>query len=172
VIEMSPDHDFGNLTLLDPREVRLRRDERHRIVLELGEGRRHEHVMVTHTFPVSRPGKFVLLRDAHGGEIGLIPDADALDRESREVLAEELDRAYFMPRILSVTDIEDQFGIATWQVITDRGPTRFQVRARTESVWSFGGGRYLIKDVEGNRFDIPSLADLDDRSRMLVEMQI
>jgi hypothetical protein len=169
---MTPRPDLGDLTLLDAHQIRLRRGERNRIVLEVGGERRHDDVRVTHTFPVSRPGRYVLLRDADGGEIGLIADADALDRESRELLAEELDRAYFMPRILEVKSIEDQFGIATWHVVTDRGPTRFQVRARTESVWSLGGSRYLIKDVEGNRFDIRSLYDLDDRSRLLVEMQI
>jgi hypothetical protein len=164
--------ELDQLTVIDPHRVRLRRDQRQRVVVELPEGEQHADVIVTHTFPVSRPGRFVLLRDGRGREIGLIADADALDRESRDVLAAELDRSYFMPRILSVSAIEDEFGIATWHVITDRGPTQFQVRARSESIWYYGAGRYLIRDVEGNRFDIPSLSALDPRSRTLVELQI
>lgn len=160
------------LMLIEARDVRLRRDERQRIALEFSDGRRYAEVVVTHAFPVSRPGRCVLLREADGREIGLIANTDGLDRESHEVLEAELDRSYFMPRILSVDRIEEEFGIATWHVVTDRGPTRFQVRARSESIWSFGGGRYLIKDVEGNRFDIPSLSELEPRSRTLVELHI
>jgi len=160
------------LTLVEAREVRLRRDERQRIVVEFSDGRRYAGVVVTHAFPVSRPGRCVLLREAGGREIGLITKADGLDRDSQEVLDAELDRSYFMPRIISVSKIEEEFGIATWHVVTDRGPTQFQVRARSESIWSFGGGRYLIKDVEGNRFDIPSVSELEPRTRALVEMQI
>jgi len=160
------------LTLIQSRDVRLRRDERQRIMVEFADGRRYAEVVVTHAFPVSRPGRCVLLREPGGREIGLIANTDGLDRESQEVLETELDRSYFMPRILHVRAIEEEFGIATWHVVTDRGPTRFQVRARSESIWPLGGARYLIKDVEGNRFDIPSLLELDSRSRAIVELHI
>ena len=46
---------------------------------------------------------------------------------------------------------------------TDRGVCRFTVRMGGGSVYSIGGGRYLINDIDGNRFEIPDLNKLSSR---------
>jgi len=154
--------------LLRAHSVALRPGPNGGIVLNTPSGTRAvQHVQAA--FPLSNPGKMVMLRDAEGKEIGLLDDAAKLEPHSRRLLFEALERSYFMPRIEHIEDIAEQLNVLTWRVVTDRGPRTFQVRHARKSIRRLGRWRLVIRDVDGNRYEIPDWRRLAHRAHRLIE---
>jgi hypothetical protein len=154
-----------NLIAVD--DVRLRRNESGDTIATIG-GAEHVIGQIQSVFPISNRHHFALLRDEHGEEIGIIEQAHELDGESKRILREELERSYFLPQITDIRDIDEKHGVFTMDVITDRGERVFEVRNPRQNIRPVGGGRYIIKDVDGNRYDIPKLRNLGPRSQNLM----
>ena len=83
--------------LFDPTEIRITKDPQGRLVLSKG-GEYRKIFRVIRSFPLTAPGKFISLWDENG-EMGLIGKLDNLDEVSRVAIGEELEKAYFIPKI-------------------------------------------------------------------------
>jgi hypothetical protein len=153
--------------LIDAQAVRLRRNERGETIAAV-HGEDRVIGQIQSVFPISNRHRFALLRDEHGAEIGIVAQAQNLDGDSRRILREELDRSYFLPHITDIQDIREHHGVFTMEVITDRGPRSFEVRRPRQNIRNVGRSRYIIKDVDGNRYDIPNLANLGPKSQNLM----
>ena len=128
-------------------------------------------VSVHQMFPLSQPDALIAFCDKFGNEIGVICDASKLDEGSRDVLAQELDMAYFVPTITRIDEIKEEYGITSWSVETNKGPRSFEVRSRHD-IRFMGGGRYIVRDMDGNRYEIPNMNALDAKSFGLLEMEV
>ena len=160
------------LNIFDPARIRLYRDDFEDLVLEQGEGDVHRGVQVLRGFPLSAENRFISVRDGEENELGIIRDMAELDAENRRVLEEELKRVYFIPHITHVNQLEERFHIPRWDVETDRGPRVFEIRSGRNDVRVLGKGRILIRDADGNQYEIPDYRRLDPASRNLIESQI
>lgn len=163
-----------SVTVLDPTEMQVRLNEQGLLELRLAGGYVYEGVKLVPAFPISRPDGFVYFQDSEGEEIGLLMDPRRLDRESRELVLQQADEAYFMPRIVRIERVEEKpgTGIARWEVETDRGWNSFEMVSRSESVWFVGRNRLVIRDADGNRYLIEDLSALDRRSKRLAELYL
>ncbi|MCI8554700.1 MAG: DUF1854 domain-containing protein [Clostridiales bacterium] len=130
-----------------------------------GEVKQYPRVAVHRCFPFSDPDHYVSIREpeAGGKEIGLVEDLAALPPHTQELLNEQLALRYFVPRIEKIRSIREEYGYSYWEVTTDHGACRFTVRMGGGSVYSVGGSRYMINDIDGNRFEIPDLYRLTAR---------
>ena len=115
--------------------------------------------------------KLVSFRQPGGKEIGLLKDAEALDQDSSLALKQALGLAYFVPVITKIYSIKEEYGVTRWKVETDRGPRTFDVGTR-QDVRSVGRSRFLIRDVDGNRYEIRDVGELDAASRSILEFEI
>ena len=97
---------------------------------------------------------------------------DDLDSQSCAALKVELDRTYFPCRITQVHDISVRYHVPTWDVQTDRGRRVFEIRSSRRDLHVLPGGRILINDADGNRYEIPDYRRLERISRAFVEGQI
>ena len=156
---------------LDPKQVRLEWDEFDDLKLIIKGNGEYTKVKIIQSFPFSDPYNFIAFRDQDNEEIGVLENAALLDRKSRKILEAELEKAYFIPKIERVNDIDEDFGVPKWDVETDRGPRKFELRSR-EDAHSAGGGRVLIKDIDGNKYEIPNRYNLDRQSQVLLEEEI
>ena len=84
------------------------------------------------------------------------------------VLEEELAKRYFLPQIRAVYDLKSHMGVMTWEVETDRGRRQFEVRGR-DNVRHLPGSRLVLRDVDGNRYEISDYRALDAKSLDLLE---
>lgn len=159
------------VTILDPKAVRLYRNRFQELCLRIHGGEEHSKVNAVRAFPLSDPDHFISFHCEKGDPIGMIGSAEDLDAHSKGVLDEGLARAYFMPKIVEIRDIKEEFGSQRWEVQTDRGPRAVEIRHR-EDLRSLPGRRVIIRDVDGSRFEIPDYGVLDSRSRTLLEAQI
>ena len=128
-------------------------------------GKIYPRIAVHRCFPFSDVTHFISIREPEGDgrEIGLIPDLNALSAETRAMLDEQLSLRYFEPKIRHIRTIKEEYGYSYWDVLTDKGVCRFTVRMGSGNVYAIGPNRYLINDLDGNRFEIPDITKLTDR---------
>ena len=146
-------------------------DDQGRLVLRLPGQDDVVDVRLRRAFPWSRPGDFVSIRDAEGKELLLIESLEPIDPGRRKTIEAWLDGASFIPRIVSVDDVDVRFGYQQWKVQTDRGPAEFRVQER-EDIRFLPDGRFRIKDADGTVYEMVNLSQLDEASRRAVEALI
>ena len=122
-------------------------------------------VEVTRLFPLSDPDCFVTVRDKDKEEIGILTKLSDLDQANRALILEKLERRYLMPIIRRVINVKERFGTAEWEVETSRGKRKFTMRNMRENITKVTPDRYLLTDVDGNRFDVRDLRELDSTSK-------
>lgn len=132
----------------------------------------HENVAVERAFPLNAPDQFIIVKDNKGDEIGIIEDCKNLDNDSFDVLQEALRQAYFLPQIIKVHSVETHFHVPTWTVDTDKGPRTFEIPSSRRDVRVVGNGRILLRDADGNRYEIPDYRQMDADSQAIVETLI
>lgn len=151
---------------LDPAAVRLFRGPSGAARLEIeGHDRSYLRVRISRAFPMSEPNAYIGFLDGDGKDIGMVRDTDQLDEQSRKIIEEELGQRYFLPAIRRISRLNHEFDLTYFEVETDRGRRDFTVRGHSENVVEISPGRFIIEDVDGNRFEIPNLYLLDRQSQ-------
>lgn len=149
-------------------QIRIERDAFGQLVLTDAEGEHHEGIVPVRAFPLSAPEHGVSLVGSDGREVVWLERLDALPAEARALLAEELAVRDFAPTLLKLHKVSS-FGVpSTWSVSTDRGETRFVLKAE-EDIRRLEGGALLIASAHGVQFRIPDVKALDRASRRLLE---
>ena len=162
---------MNELTLLNPETVRFYRDGFEDLYLRDGDAEPLGPLTLQRAFPVNWADEFISVRSG-GDEVGLVRRLAELDPDSRGVVADELAWTYFTATITAVHAIEVRFHVPHWDVDTDRGPRAFDLRGTRTDLRVLPGGRVLVRDADGNRYEIPDLAALDPASRAIVEDHI
>jgi len=162
--------DFS-VNILDPGKIRICRDESGRLKLIFEDGEKVTIKRVVRTFPLTMPWRYIIMIDENDREIGLLKSIKGLDESSMKVLKDELERVYFIPKIKRIRQIKEEFGVLIWDTETDKGPRRFEVTSR-RNVKKIGKRRIIIRDADGNLYDIPDYAKLDQKSLILLESVI
>jgi len=116
-------------------------------------------------FPLSYPDKYIVLRDPQDNELGIIETLATLKPELHDAIGEHLERRYFLPQILKINKMTERFGSAIWDLETDRGRIVISTRQLNEAVRELGPSRFLVIDVDGNRYEIKELRDLPPESQ-------
>ena len=146
----------------------LRRDAFGRLVLTDAEGREHVGVVAVRAFPISAPDEGISVVDVDGHELAWVPRLDELDDARRTLLTEALEQREFMPRLLRVTAVSSFATPSTWEVDTDRGPTRFVLKGE-DDIRRMAAPVLLISDSHGIHYLIRNPAELDKASRKLLD---
>lgn len=157
-----------NIKYLRPRDFILFRSDSGGLRLTLKDDRSFVRVKARRCFPFSIPNRFVSLRDGNDEEIGIIADLADLSKEYRRWLEEDLHIRYFTPRVTAIKSIRYRPGGVEWHIDTDRGSKRIMTKSVHDTMSELEPGRYIITDVEGNRYEL-FIAELDDASRAKLE---
>ena len=156
---------------LDAAHIKIARNSFEELTVELPDGTTYTNVEAIRSFPLTDSNKYISLLDSEEKEIGIIQDIKQLPRESEKVLMSELQKRYFLPKITKIHSLDGEFGVTEWVVETNRGPVTFGMRTRYDVV-SLENGRVLIKDADGNRYEIENYHRLDPDSIALLETQL
>jgi hypothetical protein len=149
----------------------LHHDTWGRLVLTDAQGRQHVGAEPVRAFAISDPRHGIAICDADGSELVWLDDLDALTPPLRRILEEELGRRHFLPVLTRVIGVEGATEPTTWEVETDRGRARFNLKSE-EDVRRIAGQRVIIVDAHGVRYLIPDLRQLDSASRRTLERYI
>lgn len=105
-------------------------------------------------------------------EIGIIRNVKELEEKQAQLVRDELKKRYFVPDIVKVNEVKEEFGHTSWNVQTTAGVREFTVTDMSTNIRSMGGGRIMLTDVYGNRYYIPNVQDLDDKTMKIIEIWI
>lgn len=166
-LDYKDQEDTGDLEYLDPRKLHFaKRGDVLRLTIE--EDKSYLKVRPVRAFPLTELNEFIGLLDAISGhDIGMLRSLKGLDGPTRQLVQKELEKRYFIPKIKRIVQAKKEFGTVYWDVETDRGNRKFVMRGIRDSTHEIEPGRYLINDVDGNRFEIFRIDDLDSRSQIL-----
>jgi hypothetical protein len=163
-LKSTPLAETGQVRYLDAQKLRFAK-YRSYLRLTLEEEISYLDVEVTRLFPLSEPYSYVSVRDKDNEEIGVVAKLFELDEENLSLVLERLERRYLMPTVTRVVNVEERFGTAEWEVETSRGKRRFTMRNLRENIAQVTPYRCLLSDVDGNRYDVRDLRELDSTSR-------
>ena len=154
---------------VEVRAIRLFREPAWTLRMSIGGDRSYLKVKVVRAAPLSQPERYIAFLDGKDEEICMVDDLAELDDEARGIIKEELERRYLTSTIQQVLSVRNEFGTSYWEVLSDRGEREFVVQNVAENAQWLGEHRLLLVDVDGNRFEIPDLEDLDKQSLGLIE---
>jgi len=157
------------LALLDCSRARLWIDGYDELYLCLGEQEPCGPLTVQRGFPLSKADEFLSLKDKEGGEVAVIRRLQELDADSRAAVHKQLQWSYFASTITTVHAIDVRFHVPHWDVETDRGRRVFELHNSRRDIRVLPGGRTMVRDADGNVYEIPDVSRLDAASRAIVE---
>lgn len=143
------------------------------VALKFGE-KEYSRIGVYLTFPLTEPEEYISIREADekAKEIGIIEKLSELDKDQQEMIREQIKLRYFMPTIVKVLDIKDEYGYAYWNVTTSFGACRFTTRMSGDAVIFLGESRLMVTDIDGNRYEIPDFYKLNVGERKKLDLFI
>ncbi|MBO7408179.1 MAG: DUF1854 domain-containing protein [Clostridia bacterium] len=136
------------------------------------EEKEYDRVFLHRCFPNELTEEYLSVLDRDNNEIGVIRSIDEFPEETRDILRGELKRKYHIYTIKAVISVNEKYGYSYWKIKDAEGERDFTVRDTYRSINRIGGDRVTVTDVDGNRFEIPSLEALDRRSRRKIEMYL
>jgi hypothetical protein len=119
--------------------------------------------------PLSDAKTYISVQNADKKEIGILKSLDGLDPESKAVLEGVLDKQYFTPRVLTIKSLKPEGGMWHFILETTRGSAEYYVRNWRDSAHEISSNRWLVHSVDGQRFEIPRVDDLDVNSQNLMD---
>jgi hypothetical protein len=150
-------------------ELKLFYEPKDRLRLTVGDEKSYHTVKPAWAAPVSRPRKYLALLDGKGDEIVVLPDPNALAPDSLAAVENELRMRYLTATVQAIIHARQEYGATYWEVDTDRGRRDFVTQNLQENALWFSETHLLLLDVEGNRFELPNIRELDHRSQMFIE---
>lgn len=128
----------------------------------INSGEDYGHIDIIRTFPFSVPDEYLSVRrkDGKQEEIGIIEKLSDFDSDTVSLIKRQLELRYFMPRILKLYSIKEEYGYTYWYVLTDRGKCKFTSASGSSGTVMKHGNRVIIKDSDENRFEIEDITAL------------
>jgi hypothetical protein len=149
-------------------DFQLTRNLAGRLVLSLSDGTMHEGVIPVRAYPVQAPQEFVALMSTEGKEVLWIERLAEVPEDIRALINEEIASREVMPVIQQLTKVSTYSTPSIWEVVTDRGPTKFILKGE-EDIRRLNVGTLIITDSHGLRFYVADMQQLDKHSRRLLD---
>lgn len=138
------------------------------------EGKFYDRVNFHLMFPFSAPDKYISVRepDDKASEIGIIEELSAFGQETAGIISKQLELRYFMPKILKILSIKEEYGFAYWSVVTDKGPCKFTMSTGLRSTAKVGKNRLIVKDIDENRYEIEDMSRLSKKEIKKLDLYV
>lgn len=138
------------------------------------EGKEYPHVNIIRTFPFTAANEFLSVREIDGKqeEIGMIERLSDFDIPTVALIERQLELRYFMPSILQIYSIKEEYGHTYWSVLTDKGKCRFTSASGSSGAVIQDGDRVIIKDSSENRFEIKDITKLSTKEMKKLDLYL
>lgn len=132
----------------------------------------YDRVFLHRMFPFEEPERYLSVLDGEQKELGMIEDLSVFGETERMILREELRRKYYIRRIVTIDRLKDRYGFTYWDVTTPEGKMSFTLQDTQRSILQTDEDRLMIVDIDGNRYEIPSISKLDRPSYKKIELYL
>ena len=127
-------------------------------------------------FPFRFEDEYIVIRQENYSrhdketEIGILRSVGELSENQEAIVRRELEKRYFIPEILSVSDVKEEFGSASWKTVTTAGEREFTMTDLGSNVRPLGKNKVMLIDVYGNRYYIPDVTKAEDKVQKVLEI--
>ena len=135
------------------------------------DGQDFPKVRAVRAFPITGRADYVSFLNEEHKEVVLLAHPHKLDKESLHALEQALAKMYYVAKITRIDSVTEIMGVTNWETQTDHGYATFEVVDR-EYIRKLPGGRYIIADADGNRFEIEDISRLDPRSQSIAQSEL
>lgn len=138
------------------------------------EGEDKGMVNLIRTFPFTAANEFLSVRTADDKqtELGMIEKLEIFDDDTVKLLGNQLEIRYFMPKILKLLSVKEEYGHAYWQVVTDKGECSFTSPSGSSGAVTRKDNRVIIRDSEQNRYEIPDVTKLTTKELKKLDLYL
>lgn len=136
------------------------------------EDKEYDRIFLHRMFPFEEPERYISVLDGEQNELGVIEDIGSFDEKNRAILLSELRRKYFMQTILTIDRVKDRYGFTYWDVTTPAGKVNFTLQDTQRGIIKMNEDRLMIIDIDGNRYEIPSILKLERASYKKIELYL
>ena len=137
------------------------------------EEQNYDRIFLHSAFPFDMPHSYISVLDKDQKEIGMIRELSALAEDTQKIILSELDRKYYAPRIKKILSVKERYGFSYWRVdLENASDFSFTVQDTYRSMLKIDHEHVFIVDVDGNRFEIPSVEALDRASYKKIELYL
>jgi len=130
----------------------------------------YDRVFLHRSFPNEMTENYISVLDRDNNEIGMIRDINDFDETAKELLRRELKRKYHVFTIKKISSVKEKYGYSYWNITDETGEREFTVQDTYKSITKITSERVCVTDIDGNRYEIPSLSALDRRSAKRIEI--
>lgn len=123
-------------------------------------------------FPFELEWEFISVMNEEQAEVGIIKATSLFAKACEDLLRTELSRRYYAPIIDKIMGVKERYGFSYWRVHTAEGNVNFTLHDTYRSIIRATGGRVVLLDVNGNRFEIPDVEALDRKSYKKIELYL
>ncbi len=133
-------------------------------------------VAVLRMFPFQYEEEFIAIRLENYSrndtetEIGILRNIRELSEEQTKLIRSELQKRYFIPDILEVYSVKEDFGNTSWSVNTSSGKREFTMTDMSTNIRNLGNNKILLTDIFGNRYYIRNVYEIDDKTLKVLEI--
>lgn len=133
-------------------------------------------VDILRLFPLHQKEKYLSVRRQaehnrdRNTEVGIIEDLTSFSEEEKKLVVNELEKRYFVPEIVKVKSVKEEFGHTYWETVTTSGERSFTTFDMSSSLIRISENSVLLIDVDGSRYLIPDLKKADDKAMKVLDI--
>jgi hypothetical protein len=121
-------------------------------------------VKLIQCFPENHPQKYLSVVDEDGKELAFIESLDQISSEMAQEVKCYLKYKNFRFEILKIEDVEDNFGLRNWKVVTKQGKRTFQMTVQDWPKLLKNNDVYFT-DLAGDQYFLADYKKLDKISK-------
>lgn len=138
-----------------------------------GEETEYDRVFLHRDFPHELLWEYISVVGEENKEIGIIYSLDDFDGETVELLKREIERKYYSPVICEILQLKERYGFSYWKVRTaDKREVSYTMQDTFRNIIRVGDDSAILIDVDGNRYSIKSISELDRKSYRKIELYL
>lgn len=138
-----------------------------------GESVTHDRVFLHRDFPHELLWEYISVLGDENREVGLIYNVNDFDEATVELLKREIERKYYSPVISEIQSLKERYGFSYWKVKTDDGRSlSFTMQDTYRNIVHTSDDSAFLTDVDGNRYTLKSISELDRKSYRRIELYL
>lgn len=138
-----------------------------------GEEKVYDRVFLHRAFPHELLWEYISVTGDDNKEVGLIYNVDDFGTEDVELLKTEINRKYYSPVIAEIQSVKERYGFSYWKVrVCDGRVLNFTMQDTFGKIIRIGDDSAILVDVDGNRYTIKSILELDKKSYRKIELYL
>lgn len=138
-----------------------------------GEETEYSRVFLHRDFPHELLWEYISVVGEENKEIGIIYSLEDFEGETVDLLKKEIERKYYSPVISEILHLKERYGFSYWKVRTaDKREISYTMQDTFRNIIRVGDDSAILIDVDGNRYSIKSINELDRKSYRKIELYL